>query len=694
MVKPQADGIFSFSTQYMDQTFNVKMTSIDTSMEECISWSENKRPCICAKFRTIQDKQLNTLCALVLKVPDGLIIRMPISIEWHDTRRGSHGKRQAPPDRAAVVQVGTWLLALVLHNQHSATRQKTQCLDMLCHSMKSMCLATDVLGQMNDATRYGSEICEVAWTLPRWNRILFNALKFIGNALLHRFQRTLQLQDLDELISRAEVAVKFAQSLPRDMVIDILRLSIRLYHRFESIGNVEDLDRATNLSEQILHARSQSNNLRSVFHLLLCQCHEQKFERSGFWRDLEEAIRMSKVAFNLLLEGDRRQPALAARIAGLSYRRYQHQHNKNAGDFKEILLNSRQSVNMTPLKHDIRGKRLFVHMAYLRIYAMSIVELHDLNRFLEQTFEVLATMSVNAPYLKSSKELLVDILSRKYELSGLPSDLALLLNQIIDTLAIDTPLDDTEQESAGTTQVVSLRKLHVKVSKLATQSLDNNIVAQVSGAFHQAFLERVRQLGPTMTLIDIEENVIINAQVVLVLQESNLSDRQGELLRMGEFAASIGARNGRFRIKMPYMQLRPKEGAPSSMESETEVKQQTMKCRSVIPFTVYTIKIFLINWLTTSCSKVPSERFDALLNRYNTTKSDDDLNEAISLGISLAQTNLDSPGKAIEHLQKLILLLYTAQNKMLDPDKLHLVVRFTKMMLSLMKSFHGKDEAR
>lgn len=529
-------------------------------------------------FRSIFDKThargLIALCKLLLESRDDLPARIElcVRIKWRDLLNGLYDAYHSPSDLAAAVEVGTSLLPLVPEENDWAGSQKPQHLDKLCFMKTSLFLATDNVTQIDDAVRFGREAWKEAQTLRPWDQRRYDALNNLGYALSTRYKKTWQLGDLDEAIQYARLSLDPARMDPGKTITILSQLSVRLYLRFEKTGNAEDRDRAMALSEQVVLACSQDNPVRSSALSLLCQESLDKFEQTGFWRDLEEAIRLAKLAFSSLSEGDELRPQCAESVARLLTKRYGQ--TKDFSDLKEALDFSKQWVAMTPHRHGIRGKRLFIHLQRLKEVAKSVFESADLDEILEQAFELLALMPEDYSHAAINRRLLVDILSRRYELSGLPSDLVPLVSQALGIGVDDVSQYEAEHGGPSLKESGCLLGLFSKVMTLAAHPLENNIVAQISGSFHQEYLKRVDELGPTRSLIDIEKNVTINAELIIVVQsfeEMDQLERKSE--EMFEFAQSMGAKTCQLRVKMPFLQVTRGDGKNTAEISGTEVDQ-------------------------------------------------------------------------------------------------------------------------
>lgn len=171
----------------------------------------------------------------------------------------------------------------------------------------------------------------------------------LGTLLSFRFERTGNLKDLDDSISKAQEA---ARATPEDHPQRLGRqnnLGSKLFQRYRITGDTDDLEQAISASQQasaatqvlnLVEGASVSNNLGLFL--------SERYQRSGNPNDLNRAIFETRKAINITPKDDKSLPTWLNNLGSHLWDRY-----KKTGvteDLTEAIMSAEQALNATP--HD------------------------------------------------------------------------------------------------------------------------------------------------------------------------------------------------------------------------------------------------------------------------------------------------------------------------------------------------------
>lgn len=322
--------------------------------------------------------------------------------------------------------------------------------------------------------------------------------------------------------------------------------------RFE-ITDVDNVDSLVPLATRIMDSKDGSKEYPQAL-IVLALAAKQRYLASRNWRELEEAIRLTRLA----LQSDcaDRRADIQYELAGLLDHKYRN--TKDLEDLRTAVGAHKQSVLALPERHEHRGPRLHHYLRVLRDVSVALHDVSELNDILGQ-IDDLFDFPVNHLdfWTRTNRQLVTECLSRRYEITGLPLHFCNLILHAIQwwngsgNPASPTLGEPTLEESR------SLPTLLEKVSRLAIAPQEDSIVIQISNAFHREYLSRVQRLGPRRCIAEIAREVKINVEIVTIISFDPAQNEayQKECMDRFLFAKSIGAYTCQIRTKAPWLQV-------------------------------------------------------------------------------------------------------------------------------------------
>ena len=390
-------------------------------------------------------------------------------------------------------------------------------------------------------------------------------LSELGYALSVRYQMAVhggQLGDLEEAIQCSRQALRETPPETAMHKTFLHNLGARLILKSKATGDLSDANEALSITEEVLaqtipgsheHLTAQQN--------IICML-QKKYQRTKYWRDLSEATRMQRLIMERLDASHEFWPKACTGLASLLEDRYDS--TRNLDDFREAVASYREAVVACPVlqsPQSTRGHHLLQYLSKLKRLMDHVMDASEIKSAIDDASALIDPMPPIFEGMASALRCLGQIMSRGYEVSGHIYELYELVQQAISVASwLKEPESDTLRYD-----ISALLALFRRVSTIIVESQDNYIVMQVVKATHKEYCRLIKEKDFIQTLVSIQKDVSIEVQMVCaVTTQTTDEELTKEMNKLTEFAKSLGAGTGRFRVKMMDMTLKPAEAESKS----------------------------------------------------------------------------------------------------------------------------------
>jgi tetratricopeptide (TPR) repeat protein len=225
-------------------------------------------------------------------------------------------------------------------------------LNNLSHKLEIRYERTGNIEDLEEAIRKAEQAIDMT---PKGHPDMAGRMSNLGNKLERRYIRTGSIEDLEKAIRRAKQAVDMTPEDHPYLAARLNNLSTKLGRRHERTGSVEDLEEVISRAEQAVDAIPEGHLNLAACLFNLSNKLESRYELTGSMEDLEEAICKTRQAVNATHEG---HPRLAVFLRNLS-RRLGHRYKRmgNVEDLEEAIRKAGQAADVTPEGHkDLTGR--------------------------------------------------------------------------------------------------------------------------------------------------------------------------------------------------------------------------------------------------------------------------------------------------------------------------------------------------
>lgn len=302
----------------------------------------------------------------------------------------------------------------------------------------------------------------------------------------------------------------------------------------------------------------------------------ERYVSSQDWRDLEEAIRLSRLA---LKADDILDIAICDRqydLACLLEDRFKVTRDKK--DLQAAVEAYKQSTFASQSQKNHHGPRSHRYLLALKRLALETHDVSELDATLKQHISELNNLfehpgiKVDSSgdsqgfWIRTNAQLVTDCLSRRYEITGGRHDFCQLFLHAIKWWSGSSDPANPHYQEPTFEESRSLQPFLIKISRLAIAPSDDSIVKQIGNTIHHEYLSRVRHLGPRKSIAEIARDVSINVEIVLVLGfEPDAGDAYlKQVEERFNFAKSIGATTCQVRTKLPWLSVTEDEEEPAN----------------------------------------------------------------------------------------------------------------------------------
>ncbi|MFI5828573.1 CHAT domain-containing protein [Streptomyces sp. NPDC051578] len=196
-------------------------------------------------------------------------------------------------------------------------------------------------------------------TLPEEHPNHVVCLFVLFNALSTRFERSGDLDDLEEAVRVARAGVQDTREGQPERALCLGNLGLILQSRFKRTGDLKDIDEAVEANRAAVRATTDAHPQRAICLSNLCVTLLDRFNRSGDLRDVDEAVEAGRASVRATPDS---HPNQAAHLSALgSALRFRFQGTGSLADADEAVDLGRSAVRVTPDDHPQRAERL-VHL--------------------------------------------------------------------------------------------------------------------------------------------------------------------------------------------------------------------------------------------------------------------------------------------------------------------------------------------
>ncbi|KAI9863865.1 MAG: hypothetical protein M1813_003517 [Trichoglossum hirsutum] len=205
-------------------------------------------------------------------------------------------------------------------------------------------------GNMEDLEEAIRKAEQAVKATPEGHPDLATWLSNLGNMLERRFERTGRMEDLEEAVHKASQAVKATPKGHPDLASMLGNLSKKLGSRFEQTGSMEDLEEAIRMAQQALKATPDGHpDLTAMMLSNLSNMLGSRFGQTGNMEDLEESIRKADQAVKATPDG---HPHLAGMLNNLGLRlESRFEITGRIEDLEEAICKANRAVKATSKGH-------------------------------------------------------------------------------------------------------------------------------------------------------------------------------------------------------------------------------------------------------------------------------------------------------------------------------------------------------
>ncbi|KAK1855454.1 TPR domain-containing protein [Colletotrichum chrysophilum] len=317
--------------------------------------------------------------------------------------------------------------------EHAATRQKhvrnliTSLDRLLDEKEKSSCQA-DVVA-VTRATLTG-----VFETDSDYHEILH----MLGSGLFTKFEKSKKLDDLDEAIAVARMALEATPLQHPKKIENLKNIGFGLRHRFSLTQEIADNDATISHSRDALEITPTGED-RELFLQHVAQGLEVRFHLVGAIADLEEAIGFTKELISILGEHNPRNVRrlnVLGRMYAMKFGRTQALE-----DIESAIRVGRLMIELTPYNDESRADRLLNLATILNHRAKLAQNARDLDEAINLGQEALAISSDDHEYRCAQLNNVGNLLGERFLMTGELGDLDQCIEYIRDCIEATPAVD-------------------------------------------------------------------------------------------------------------------------------------------------------------------------------------------------------------------------------------------------------------
>jgi hypothetical protein len=340
---------------------------------------------------------------------------------WRDLRDLLHErfcKEQTVADLDEAIDAGEKVLGL-----QDNPENRPSDLNVLGFMKTSRFQIIPVPADIDDAIKLELEAKQVAKVSdPTWLDIVNN----LGYSLSARFQSAVcggRVGDLDLAIecSREVMRVSTPGTIAHSAAF--INLSARLILMGANTGDPGPSEEALRISCQFLEKTTPESQYYTIAQQNVSRILLSRYERTNHWRDLEEAIRLQRLATDGLVHGDEMKHKSFMILATMMRRKYNATNNRD--DLREAVRLWREAVLVCPVVQSVqstRGQYLLQYVSNLRDWIRLSTEVSVIDKYLQEASEMITSMPDIFQEMIPVLHRLGEIISRKYEFSTSPLD--------------------------------------------------------------------------------------------------------------------------------------------------------------------------------------------------------------------------------------------------------------------------------
>ncbi|KAH8127642.1 hypothetical protein FP744_10008326 [Trichoderma asperellum] len=457
-------------------------------------------------------------------------------------------KRETAVDLDQAIAAGEEVLTLANISENRASY-----MSILAFLKTARFLKTSARKDVQDAIALGRQAKKLCRSCdPPWPAVIRN----LGDGFVARFQSADhggRLSDLDEAIESSREMLRETKqgTLPHYAALSSLVTCLIL--RSEKTGDPAHGEEAIQVSRQHLENAAPGSPEQIVIQQSLGIALLSKYERTGYWRYLEETIRLQRLVTDTIPHGDDSRPEACTNLAVLLRKKYDCTNKEM--DLREAVRLYKEAATACPAVHPSRVRYLADYVTQLSNLIGLTAEVYTVDNALREASELIRPIPAAYEGMALVLRSVGRIASRKYELSGNPSDLVKAVHQ---ALKVASQANGTGPQHVEQLHYDSdvLRRLLKHAGNLAAAPQDNYIVLQVVKAMHAEYCKLVKSdilksRSFVHSLMTLEKDVVINAQIVSISTSAKTDEvMKKEMADQVNFAVSLGAKTIQHRIKM------------------------------------------------------------------------------------------------------------------------------------------------
>lgn len=452
-----------------------------------------------------------------------------------------------PKDLDNVIEAGKNLLEIIAADDASRAMH----LDRLACVLVSRFQIRPLKDDVDEAVKHAEEAVSL---LPTEDSNWPNIMNNLGFNYSARYQKTGDYDDLEKAIECAFRVVSVTSPTDEIHLSALVNIAARYQLQFRATNDPDTADDAIAISKQILEIAPSESLIQYGALANLAAIAQDKFQQTCFWRDLEEAIRLRTLAISGVPSSHESWPLLLRGAAYLYETKYKSTRDLN--DLREAISSSEKASKSRPLGLEMAQDFNFC-LTSLRKLAYAIDGIEQVNEAVAKANALVQDLSevYDSQKLDTSvanRLAYGDIFSRRYEISGQPSD---LFQVVSSALSVAACVNDESRYN-----ICALLEFINPVAKLASQPADDPIVTQVRHAFSKQYKGLLQSRNFVEVVLALKKEVDIKVDIILLHHGSqvgppSLEDIKPELTEKWNYASSMGATSYRLRVKMVNMAL-------------------------------------------------------------------------------------------------------------------------------------------
>ena len=443
-----------------------------------------------------------------------------------------------------VIDVGDSLLRILPATHDELSRY----LDALGFLKASRFQMNGCLTDIGDAINLGRRAVNL---IPDSDRARPNVANNLAFSLSARYKVANDLSDIDEAIEYTRQLVQMADSHDPRYLACLLNLGARLQLRFHKTGDIENSHEALTTTRRICQTAKPDSSEYGAALLNLGLFSIERFDKTGFWKDIEEAIRLQRLGLGNISPSHESWFQCCGNLAKLFSKKYEK--TKMISDIEEAIRYGREAVLALPIcdsMHSARSQYLTSYLGMLVKFSRATSNISDVVRAVSDAADLIHPMPETYADLVLNLYSYGELLSRQYELSSKPMDLQLLVDGALSFASQSN--QSTNPEGRSTTfDTTALLRIFYHSTKLVTEPQNHSIVIQITRSMHQEYLRLVNRIPFADALIALENEVVINAEIVIIkTRDMSSEDLEKEIDEKANYAISLGAKSYQPRIKL------------------------------------------------------------------------------------------------------------------------------------------------